>query len=111
MSKTLKGGETFLRFLLDRKTPKKQIRFILFNCSEQHLHVIVEIIHNLVRYQINLPKNLKKLIKKRKRSLVKLISLFKKRKQKLQQEFIQKHHSLIIDILLLAKHIIFMYFL
>ena len=111
MSKTLRQGEYFLKFLLDPHTHRKQIRHTLLNCTAQQLEVLTEIFHNLLKNQNNLPTSFKKLIKKRKRLITKFVSLFKKNKFLHQRKYLSSHMQTILNILLLTKNILFKYFL
>lgn len=106
MSKILDRGETFLRFILESQTSRKQSRFILLNCTDIQLKVIVEIFHNLLKFQDVIPPKIGKLIKKRKRTLVRLIKLLKKKKNSLQKQFISKHFQLIFKVLQAGKRVI-----
>lgn len=109
MSKTLKQGEAFIRFLFDSFSSKKQIRFILVNGTLTHFKVLTEIFHNLLKNKDNLHSNLKQIIQKRKRLISKFISLYKQTNQTLQRKFILKHFQTLYLILLQTRKFIFNY--
>lgn len=107
MSKILKRAEAFLRFILDPNTSKKQSRFILLNSVGLQQKVLAEIFHNLLKYENILPLKLKTIIKRKRRTLKKIVSFSKKNKIIPQQKIICKHYSILFKLLNLAKNIIF----
>lgn len=106
MSKNLKRGEAFLRFILDSYTSEKETRGILENLSEKNLTILSEIFYNLLKNQEILRNSSKKIVYKKKRFLNKFIFLGKLKNKSKQKKFLKKNLKIIFLVLKTFKKLI-----
>lgn len=109
MSRKLKQGEYFLKFLLDHRTSKSESKQLLLNISDLHLNILSEIFYNILRNQDIFSPKSKKLITKKKRFLNKFLILAKRKNKINFRRFFKRNLKTIYLFLNTFKKIIFQF--
>jgi len=108
MTRRLKVGESFLRFLVDSLTSKKQARCVLVEASRKHLDILGEVFYNLLKNQDSLSPSLKRIVIKRKKLLRTFVELSTSKHA--QKKFLYRHFYILYKLLAASKKVIFQFF-
>lgn len=102
MSSALKKNKHFLNYLLDKNTPLKQKRALIFTASEAQLTAVAEILFNISGGVIPLPKKARALLQKHRLFIKKA----NKTKGKSRSKLLSAKYERVCDLLLSVRKII-----